>query len=82
LYRRLGEPQGRSGQARKISPPMGFDPRTVQPLASRYIDYATRPTVMRETSKIITSPEFKINLGIEIFKLKKVRTLFLEKSYT
>ena len=33
LYRRLGRPQGRSGQARKISPPPGFDPRTVQPVA-------------------------------------------------
>ena len=41
LYRRLGGPQGRSGQARKISPPPGFDPRTVQPVASRYTDYAT-----------------------------------------
>jgi len=28
LYRRLGGPQGRSGQMRKISPPPGFDPRT------------------------------------------------------
>jgi len=28
LYRRLGGPQGRSGQVRKISPPLGFDPRT------------------------------------------------------
>jgi hypothetical protein len=27
LYRRLGGPQGRSGQVRKISPPPGFDPR-------------------------------------------------------
>ena len=44
LYRRLGGPQGRSGQVRKISPPPGFDPRTVQPVASRYNDYATRPT--------------------------------------
>jgi len=44
LYRRLGGPQGRSGQVRKISPPSGFDPRTVQPVASRYTDYATRPT--------------------------------------
>jgi hypothetical protein len=26
LYRRLGGPQGRSGQVRKISPPPGFDP--------------------------------------------------------
>ena len=34
LYRRLGGPQGRSGRVRKISPPPGFDPRTVQPVAS------------------------------------------------
>jgi hypothetical protein len=40
LYRRLGGPQGRSGRLRKISPTPGFDPRTVQPVASRYIDYA------------------------------------------
>ena len=32
MYRRLGEAQGRSGQVRKISPPPGFDHRTVQPL--------------------------------------------------
>ena len=44
LYRRLGGPQGRSGQVRKISPPSGLDLRTVQPAASRYTDYATRPT--------------------------------------
>jgi hypothetical protein len=35
LYRRLGGPQGRSGEVRKISPlPPGFDLRTVQPVAS------------------------------------------------
>jgi hypothetical protein len=45
LHRRLGGPQGRSGQVRKISPPPGFYPRTVQPVASRYTDSATRPTV-------------------------------------
>jgi hypothetical protein len=44
LYRRLGGPQGRSGQVRKISPPPGFNPRTVQPVASRYTGYAIRPT--------------------------------------
>ena len=38
LYRRLGGPQGRSGRVRKISPPPGLDPRTVQPVASRYAD--------------------------------------------
>jgi hypothetical protein len=29
-------PQGRSGRVRKILPPPGFDPQTVQPVASRY----------------------------------------------
>ena len=38
LYRRLGGPQGRSGQVREISPPPGFDPRTVQPIASLCTD--------------------------------------------
>ena len=33
LYRRLGGHQSRSGRVRKISPPAGFDPRTVQPVA-------------------------------------------------
>jgi len=28
----------------KISPPPGFAPRTIQPVPSRYTDYATRPT--------------------------------------
>ena len=49
LYRRLDWPQGWSGQVRKISSPPGFDPRTVQPVASRYTEYATRPTFVRIT---------------------------------
>ena len=35
LYRRMDGPQGRSERVRKISPLPGFDPRTVQPVASR-----------------------------------------------
>ena len=54
LYRRLGGPQGRSGQVRNISPPPGFDPRTVQPVANRYTDYATRPTSGLSHDVIIT----------------------------
>jgi len=45
LYRKLGEPQGQFGQVRKISLPPGFDSQTVQPVASRYSVYATRPTL-------------------------------------
>jgi len=33
LYRKLGGFQDRSGRVRKISPPPGFDPQTVQPVA-------------------------------------------------
>ena len=40
LCRRLGGPQGRFGRVWKISPTPGFDPRTVQPVASRYTDWA------------------------------------------
>ena len=40
LHRRLGGPQGPSGRVRKNSPPPGLDPRTVHPVASRYMDYA------------------------------------------
>ena len=34
LYRRLGGPHGQSGQVQKVSPPLGFDSWTAQPIAS------------------------------------------------
>ena len=43
LYKRLDGPQSRSEQVRKILPPLGFDSRIVQPVASPYTDYASRP---------------------------------------
>ena len=39
----LGGRQGRTGRVRKVSPLLGSDPRTLQPVASRYTDYATPP---------------------------------------
>jgi hypothetical protein len=45
LFMRLGRPQGRSGQVRKIWPPLC--PRTFQAVASRYTVYATQPTTNR-----------------------------------
>ena len=38
-YRRLGGPRGRSERVRKISHLPGFDPITVQSVASRYTDW-------------------------------------------
>ena len=39
FYRRLGEPQDRSGRQGNSRPPPGFDPRTVQSVANRYTDH-------------------------------------------
>ena len=43
FYARLGGPRGRSAQVRGGAAPPGFDPRTVQSVASRYTDYAMPP---------------------------------------
>jgi hypothetical protein len=56
LYRRLGGPQGRSGQVQKILSPPGFDPRTVQPVGSRYTNCATRPGSNTVNSYELLSP--------------------------
>ena len=42
FYRRLGGPQGRSGRAKNLVP-TGIRFRIVQPVVSRYTDWATRP---------------------------------------
>ena len=43
FYRRLGGPQGRSGRAENLVR-TAIRSRTVQPVVSRYSDWATRPT--------------------------------------
>ena len=46
-YRELGGPRGRSGRILKLSPLLGFDPRTVQRTASR----CTGPHAINRTNK-------------------------------
>jgi hypothetical protein len=41
------------GWVRKISSPPGFDPRTVQPVASRYTDYAIPAHINSVVPKVI-----------------------------
>jgi hypothetical protein len=59
LYRRLGGPQGRSGRVRKISP---APPWFVQPVASRYTDWAIPAAGIFQPNKQRTNclaiPEF------------------------
>ena len=47
FYRRLGEPQGRSGQGRKISSPPGFDPGPSSPVAQSLYRLSYRATFTR-----------------------------------
>ena len=54
LYRRMGGLQGWYGRVRKISSPPGLDPRSVQPVASRYTDRA-----MVATSVIVKSDKIR-----------------------
>ena len=60
LYRMLGGPQGQSGQVWKISPPPGFDPWSVRPVASRCIDCATHCHV---TNSKLTSMFIILNVS-------------------
>ena len=71
LYRRLGGPQGRSGKVRKISPPLGFDPRTVQPVASHYTDWATRPTNITKQLQKVRQPEVGCCIVVVWWELHK-----------
>ena len=59
---------------RKISPPPGFDPRTVQPIGSRYTDYATRSTF-----KLISEYNIKVDVG-EI-RLENVEWICLSQGW-
>jgi len=47
----MGRPQGRSGQVRKILSPLGFDPRPVQPVASRDNAYIIPALIDTEYSR-------------------------------
>jgi len=75
LYRRLGGPQGRSEQVRKISPPPEFDPRTVQPVAGRYTDWAiaARRIEIYICEKLVKASEFRGG-NSEIFTLPIIQT--------
>jgi hypothetical protein len=65
LYRRLGGPQARSGRVQKILPSPGFNPQTVQPIASRYTDWATWPTFLKYWQK-----NKGTQLGMKFFEMK------------
>ena len=59
--------------AKNLHPP-GFEPRTVQPVASRYTDYSTRPTIMLVFTPNLYSKEIKCTDFISKFNVVKSDT--------
>ena len=57
IYRRLVGPQGRSGWAENLVP-TGIRSQTVQPVVSRYTNWATQPTEMWVTQRFVLCPQF------------------------
>jgi hypothetical protein len=78
LYRRLGWPQSWFGWVRKIYPPPGFDPRTVQPVASRYTDYAI-PALCTNSYGVKILGNF-ISTALRTYKLA-IHFYLIPKSY-
>jgi hypothetical protein len=66
VYRRLSGPQGRCGRVRKISPPPGFDTRTVQPVASRYTDWAIAAHNLLNTAWYFTQVRVRYQLTVDM----------------
>ena len=67
FYRRMGGPQGQSGRAENLVP-TGIRSWTVQPVVSRYTDWATRPTILRLSWKIYQlRPTLAAHLLVETY---------------
>ena len=56
--------KGRSGQMRKMSSPLGFDPRTVQPVASWYTDYAILASASQYHTFTLIQNHYALKAGI------------------
>ena len=71
IYRRLDGSQDRAERMRKISPPPGFDPRTVQSVPSRYTDRAIPAHAVLHNGRLFLSfraPSIPLHVitGVEV----------------
>jgi len=77
FYRKLGGPQDRSGQVRKISSPPGFDLQAVQTVASRYTHRATRPNILWNPQGYL----WFHNILTRVFLLNQINSIYAPSSY-
>jgi hypothetical protein len=71
LYRRLGEPQGWSGQVRKIMASPGFDPWTAQPVASRPTELPS-PHILHHTTDLVVHYNGSLTVTVSLHILIKM----------
>jgi hypothetical protein len=76
LYRWLGGPQGRSGRVRKMWPSPGFDPRTVQPVASRYNCAISAHEFTRKRPQMLTYTRQIQSTSLHTTSLSSILKLF------
>jgi hypothetical protein len=81
FYRRLGGPQGRSGRAENLVP-TGIRSGTVQPVVSRYTDWAIRPIpdTGAQTISVCTQLFFAQRKIVHTYG-KRLRSRFLSVGY-
>ena len=62
----------------KSRPLPGFDPRSLQPIASRYTDYVNRPT----DETVVAAKNGKINGGLwDVFKIPSFHDMSILEDY-
>ena len=76
LYRRLGGSHSQSWQVGNISPPPGFDHRTVQPVASRRTDWVI-PAPLHK----LVSPVFELYVQLPLDTLEIDSSLYGHQMY-
>ena len=75
--RRLGEPQSRSGQVQKSSPPPRFDPQTIEPIVSRHTDY----TIPAPIGQLQTNRNYVLHLLLNKLELGMHNDLYTAHTF-
>jgi len=76
LYRRLGGLQGWSGWARKISPPLGFDSQSNQPIAKTLYQLCYKQILKRDNYSTANLAVFNFDAYHTTFSMYDIKVYF------
>jgi hypothetical protein len=81
VYKRLREPHGRSERVRKISSTTGFEPRTVQPVASP-LTQATPLRILQFQGSVLWSVGVEVGVAATPKVCKKTTSIVILRPLT